>query len=254
MSTILSSSALETLIGANGAAWLRAISPALRSSSSARSATACSTRGRPVDLRVEVEAPAAREQRAEALEELRDRREAQRHVAERDRRRAADGERAKRRRQRRRILRREPALRPAARAAPGRGGRSDRARAASRSSEPGRGLLHAAVLGEAPRELLGGLLGLELAELGRLVREERARLQLEQRGDEDEELAARLEVELVPLGQALDEGEDDRGDVDLARLELLLQEQREQEVERALERVEVERRARAPSVGSTGGG
>ena len=106
--------------------------------------------------------------------------------------------------------------------------------------QPGGGLLHAPVLGEPARELLRGLLGLELVELGGLVGEERARLELEQRRDEDEELAARLEVELVPLGHALDEGEDDRRDVDLARLELLLQEQRQQEVERALEGVEVE--------------
>ena len=39
--------ALETLMGANGDAWLRSISPDLRSSSNARSATACSTREKP---------------------------------------------------------------------------------------------------------------------------------------------------------------------------------------------------------------
>src|SRR5262249_52914262 len=46
-SEILSLSARETLIGLNGAAWLRSISPALWSSSSARRATACSMRGSP---------------------------------------------------------------------------------------------------------------------------------------------------------------------------------------------------------------
>ena len=66
------------------------------------------------------------------------------------------------------------------------------------------------------------------------------RLQLEQRGDEDEELAARVQVELVALGQALDERHDDRGHVDLGRLDRLLQEQRQQQVERALEGVEVQ--------------
>ena len=40
-----------------------------------------------------------------------------------------------------------------------------------------------------------------------LVREEPAGLQLEQRGDEHEELAARLEVELAPLGEPLAERE-----------------------------------------------
>src|SRR5690242_4852546 len=55
-------------------------------------------------------------------------------------------------------------------------------------AQPGGRLLGAPVLGEPPRELLRGLLRLELRELGRLVREQRARLQLEKRRDEDEEL------------------------------------------------------------------
>jgi hypothetical protein len=66
------------------------------------------------------------------------------------------------------------------------------------------------------------------------------RLQLEQRRDEQEELATHFEVELVPLGHELDEREDDRCHVDLARLELFLQQEREEEVERAFERIEVE--------------
>ena len=64
-------------------------------------------------------------------------------------------------------------------------------------AEPARGLLHAPVLGETPRELLRGLLGLELGQLGALVGEEVTRLDLEQRGDQHEELAARVEVDLV---------------------------------------------------------
>ena len=105
-----------------------------------------------------------------------------------------------------RILRGEPALRP----------RRERRRAdpeeavalaASRSASQRRRLLHPPVLGEPPGELLRGLLRLELGELGVLVGEERSRLELEQRGDQDEELAAGLEVELLPLGEALDEGD-----------------------------------------------
>ena len=107
--------------------------------------------------------------------------------------------------------------------------------------EPGGSLLHAPVLRKPPRELSSGLFGLELAELGGLVGEERARLQLEQRGDQDEELAAGLEIEFVSFRQELDEREHDRRDVDLARLELLLQEKREEQIERAFERVEIER-------------
>ena len=106
--------------------------------------------------------------------------------------------------------------------------------------QPGRGLLRAPVLGEPARQLLGRLLGLELRQLGLLVREEPARLQLQQRRDEHEELAARLEVELVPLGEPLDEREHDPGHVDLGEVELLLQHERQEQVERALEGVEVQ--------------
>ena len=107
--------------------------------------------------------------------------------------------------------------------------------------EPGGRLLHPPVLGEPPRQLLGRLLRLELGELRVLVREERPRLQLEQRGDQDEELPAGLEIELVALGQPLDEGDHDRGHVDLGRLELLLQDERQEQVERPLEGVEIQR-------------
>ena len=103
-----------------------------------------------------------------------------------------------------------------------------------------RRLLRAPVLGEPAGELLGGLLGLELGELGVLLREHRARLQLEQRGDQDEELAAGVEVELAAVGEVLDERDHDLGQVDLAERQLLAEHQRQQEVERPLERVEVQ--------------
>ena len=69
--------------------------------------------------------------------------------------------------------------------------------------EPGRSLLRAPVLGQPARQLLRRLLGLELGELGLLVREQPTRLQLEQGRDEDEELAAGLEVELAALREPL---------------------------------------------------
>ena len=106
--------------------------------------------------------------------------------------------------------------------------------------EPLRGLLDPPVLLEPPRQLLGGLLGLELVELVVLLREEAARLQLEQGRDEDEELAARLQVELLPLGETLDERDDDPGDVDLRQRQLLLEDERQQQVEGPLEGVEVQ--------------
>src|SRR5581483_10114908 len=82
--------------------------------------------------------------------------------------------------------------------------------------------------------------GVEVGELDRLLGEELARLQLEQGADQDEELPARVEVEPLTVGQSLDEGDDDVGDVDVSGLQLLAEDQRQQEVERALERVEIE--------------
>src|SRR5204863_7325758 len=73
-----------------------------------------------------------------------------------------------------------------------------------------------------------------------LVREELAGLQLEQRRDEHEELPAGVEVEPALLGEVLAECDDDRRHVDVDQLQLLPQDEREQQVERPLERVEVE--------------
>ena len=176
--------------------------------------------------------------RAEPLDELRHGREPERQVRERDVRRL-DGERPHGLDEPQRLLRGEAALRL---------GRERRradpevalALLVEPLAQPDGGELHAPVLGEAPRELLGGLLRLELRELGLLVGEEVARLQLEQRRDEDEELAAGVEIELVALGEALDEGDDDPGHVDLGRLDRVLEQERQEKVERALEGIEVQ--------------
>ena len=184
-------------------------------SSSARKATACSTRERLAHLLVEVETGAAPQHGAEPLEELRHRREAERHVRERDLRRILREE-PDHSRELLGLLRRERHLDL----------RRERRRAEPEETvalrleplpEPAGGVLHPPVLRETPRELLGGRLRLELGELGGLLREEPAGLQLEERRDQDEELAAGLEVELVALEEVLDEGEDDPRDVDLAQ-------------------------------------
>ena len=206
-------------MGANGAVWESAISPALRSSSSARKATACSTRERPeprrrsrsrgvaggrrgsargTARRAESGAPCARATRsAAAPPTLRARGRARTAPA------ARDGARARRER-----------CGPEAEVALALG--------VDAFAEPDRGVLHAPVLGEPAGQLLGGLLGLELSELGSLVREEVPRLDLQQRRDQDEELAACVEVDLVAVGQALDERDDDLRHVDLGRLEASL--------------------------------
>jgi hypothetical protein len=105
--------------------------------------------------------------------------------------------------------------------------------------EPLRSALDPPVLLEPPRQLLGRFGRLEILEVG-FAGEQPARLQLEQGRDQDEELAAGVQVELIPLGQALHEREHDPGDIHLAQRQLLPQNQGQEQVERALERVEVE--------------
>src|SRR6266511_4122175 len=72
------------------------------------------------------------------------------------------------------------------------------------------------------------------------VGEELASLQLQQRPHEDEELAAGLEIEPVLLREPSAEGDHDLSHVDLGERQLLAQEERQQQVEWPLERVEVE--------------
>ena len=98
-----------------------------------------------------------------------------------------------------------------------------------------------AVRVEQPREqLLGRLAGVELDQLLLLAGQHQPRLQLEQRGDQDEELGRRLELELAALLEVVDVGDHDLGEVDLEQVDLLAQDQRQQQVERTREHVEVE--------------
>ena len=129
------------------------------------------------DLAVEVEHAAAAKDRAEALEKLGDGRKAKGHVREGHLRRR-DGQPFERRGELGGILVREPPL----------GTRRERCRAEAEVplplrleplAQPHGCLLHAPVLGQTARELLGGLLRLELGELGPLIGEELARLDLE---------------------------------------------------------------------------
>ena len=162
--------------------------------------------------------------------------------------------------QRLRLLGRDPPL----------GARSERRRAEPEEAvllalqplaEPAGRLLHPAELLEPAGELLRRLLRIEVAELDLLVREQLSCLQLEERPDQHEELPAGVQVERLAVGErrrqrrrspgegtgsagvegeALDERDDDVGDVHVPRLQLLPQDERQQQVERALERVEVE--------------
>ena len=100
-------------------------------------------------------------------------------------------------------------------------------------------------VGEHPLEqLLGRLGGRELVELlDLLARQHQARLELQQRGDQHEELRRGLEVELVAGLEVVEVGQHDVGQLDLEQVELLAQDQRQQQVERAREDVEVQLQA-----------
>src|ERR687893_389495 len=89
--------------------------------------------------------------------------------------------------------------------------------------------------------LLGGNQLVELLDL--LARQHEPRLELEQRRDEDEELRRRLEVELVAGLEVVEVGEHDLAQLDLQQVELLAQDEREEQVERPREDVEVQLQA-----------
>ena len=94
---------------------------------------------------------------------------------------------------------------------------------------------------EHPREqLLGRLARLEVEALLLVRGQHQPRLELEQRGDQDEELGGGLEVELAGALEVLDVGEHDLGEVDLEQVDLLPQHERQEQVEGPVEDLEVE--------------
>src|SRR4029079_803343 len=175
-----------------------------------------------LDLLVEDEAAAAAEHRAEAFEKERDRREGQRDVAERRRGRFRR-ESPQRGGQRLGLLRSERTL----------GHWRERSRAEAEEAvglgvepfpEPARGAAEAPVLGKKLGELARGVVGVEVLEWHLvLLREEPARFQLQERCNQDEELAVHLEI----LAALLQEREDNLDDLDIRELELLLEDERE---------------------------
>src|SRR6202023_3059039 len=73
-----------------------------------------------------------------------------------------------------------------------------------------------------------------------LACEHQARLELEQRGDQHDELGRCLEVELAAALEVIEVGEHDFGELQLEQVDLFAKDQREQQVERTAEHVEVE--------------
>ncbi len=140
-----------------------------------------------------------------------------------------------------RLLVDERGLRPRRRIGRGRRAEDAQARVGAPLGEPGGRALEALVLGEPRGELLGGGLGVELLLVVlRLGVDEQARLELAQCGDQQDELGERLEVDVGGLVHAVEVRQDDGDDRHLDELELLAQHERQQEVERAREGVEVE--------------
>ena len=95
---------------------------------------------------------------------------------------------------------------------------------------------------EHPREqLLGGLAGLEILEQVRVVAgQHQPRLQLQQRRDQHQELGRDLEIELAARLEHVEVGDDDVGQLDLEQVDLLAQDERQEQVERTREDLEIE--------------
>ncbi len=103
------------------------------------------------------------------------------------------------------------------------------------------GVAELAVAHEPGEQLAGGLLGVELVErLLDVLLEQEARLHLEKGGDEEHELRGRVEVELLALGETHDVLGDDARDAHLPDVDLVLEDEGDEQVERPVEDVEVE--------------
>jgi hypothetical protein len=123
------------------------------------------------------------------------------------------------------------------------GSRSNGARAAGRAGG-GQGagdVLELAVARQAFEEALGGLVGVEVLELLLdILLQKQARFHLEQRRDQHHELRGRVEVELAAVRKLQDVLGDDARDAHLPDVDLVLEDQRDEQVERPVEHVEVE--------------
>ena len=94
---------------------------------------------------------------------------------------------------------------------------------------------------EHPRkQLLGSRLGLDVELLFLLAEQHQARLQLKQRRDQHDEFGRRLELELAARFEVVEVCEHDLGELQLEQVDLFAQHQREQQVERAREEVEIQ--------------
>ena len=90
------------------------------------------------------------------------------------------------------------------------------------------------------QQLLGRLAGLEVEQVVLLARQQQARLELQQGGDQHQELGRHLEVELAARLEVVEVADHDVGQLDLHQVDLLAQHERQQQVERPGEDLQVE--------------
>ena len=98
----------------------------------------------------------------------------------------------------------------------------------------------AARVEHACEQLLGGLLGLDVQQLLLLAAQHQPRLQLQQSGDQHDELGRCLEIELAALLEMVEVCEHHVGERELQQVDLFAQDQRQQQVEGPAEDVQVE--------------
>ena len=107
----------------------------------------------------------------------------------------------------------------------------------------------AEMLGRAPvalglehacEQLLGRLAGLELVQLVVGARQHEARLQLQQRRDQHEELGGDLEIEVATSVEVVEVRDHDLGELDFEQVDLLAQHEREEQIEGTREDLEIQ--------------
>ena len=93
---------------------------------------------------------------------------------------------------------------------------------------------------QANEQLFGRLTGVQINLVDLLPGEQQPGLQLQQRRDQDQELGRRFEIKLAAALEMIDVGDHHIGQIDLQQIHLLAEDQRQQEIERSGEDVQIE--------------
>src|SRR3984957_6552338 len=90
------------------------------------------------------------------------------------------------------------------------------------------------------KQLLGRLSGLDVEQLSAVLGDNQTRLQFQQRRDQHDEFSGGLQVKLAATLEVIEVGEHDVGQLKVEQVHLLAQDEREQQVERPTEDLQVE--------------